>query len=208
MAVRAFRILALTAALLPIVMTIGAPDLEGLSRAVSKLFRESQPAAPLPVLSVGLRPHEASVLPISKPGLALALQDVPALALRAEPIEFQSLGTETPLMVEPTVTPHQKRGPLISSLYASFITLQALDAHSTLRALDRGAREGNPLIEPFTHNTAALIALKAGTAAGVLYMTDRVHRHNRVAGIVIMAAANSAYAMIVARNYRIASIQR
>jgi len=206
MAVRAFRILALTAALLPIVMTIGAPDLEGLSRAVSKLFRESQPEAPLPVLSVDLRPHEASVLPISKPGLAL--QDVPALALRAEPIEFQSLGTETPLMVEPTVTPHQKRGPLISSLYASFITLQALDAHSTLRALDRGAREGNPLIEPFTHNTAALIALKAGTAAGVLYMTDRVHRHNRVAGIVIMAAANSAYATIVARNYRIASIQR
>ena len=96
----------------------------------------------------------------------------------------------------------------MSSLYASFITLQALDVHSTLRALNHGARESNPLIEPFAHNTAALIALKAGTTAGVLYMTDRVRRHNRVASIVIMAAANSAYATIVARNYRIGSSQQ
>jgi hypothetical protein len=92
-------------------------------------------------------------------------------------------------------------------LYSSFIVLQALDAHSTIRALDRGAREANPMIAPLADNTAALIALKAGTAAGVIYMTDRVRRHNRVASIIIMAAANSAYATIVARNYRIAASQ-
>ena len=63
------------------------------------------------------------------------------------------------------------------------------------------------MIAPFADHPAALIALKAGTAAGVIYMTDRVRRHNRIASIVIMAAANSAYATIVARNYRIVASQ-
>ena len=128
--------------------------------------------------------------------------------MRVEPSDFQSSRLDTPVTIQPPVEAAQRRGLLISSLYASFVTLQALDAHSTRRALNHGARESNPLIEPFAHNTAALIALKAGTAAGVLYMTDRVRRHNRVASIVIMAAANSAYATIVARNYRIAASQR
>jgi hypothetical protein len=87
----------------------------------------------------------------------------------------------------------------------SFATLQGLDAHSTILALNRGARESNAIVAPFADNRPALIALKAGTAAGVLYMTDRVARQNKLAGIVIMAAANSTYAMVVANNYRIAS---
>jgi len=206
---RAFRVLALTAAVLPIVATIGAPDPDALQRMVSRLFKDSapEPAPTLRALTVEpLQTHEPQIPPIESDGPAL--QELPAVALRVEPRDLQSLRIETPLTIPPPVEAAQRRGLLISSLYASFITLQALDVHSTLRALDRGARESNPLIEPFAHNTAALIALKAGTTAGVLYMTDRVRRHNRVASIVIMAAANSAYATIVARNYRIGSSQR
>ena len=38
-----------------------------------------------------------------------------------------------------------RRGPL-TSLYIGNVALQALDAHSTFRALDAGHAEGNPLM--------------------------------------------------------------
>jgi hypothetical protein len=128
--------------------------------------------------------------------------------LRDESPQHQSLRIDTLPAVPPAPVRTERRGALVSSLYVTFIGLQVLDAHSTIRALDRGARESNPVVAPFAHNTPALIALKAGTAAGVLYMTDRVRRHNRLASIVLMVAANSAYATIVSRNYRIVASQR
>ena len=205
---RVLRILALTATLLPVVATIGAPDFDGLARAVSTLFRDDQPerAAPRAVFtpSAWLSPSAGHVPPIETRGLAF--QEAPMARHEGSP-ETQPLQVETPSVATP-IRPEQKRGAVLTSLYVSFIALQALDAHSTLRALDRGAVESNPLVEPFADHPAALIALKAGTAAGVLYMTDRVRRHNRVASIVIMAAANSVYATIVARNYRIGSSPR
>jgi len=184
MATRASRVVVLTAAILSIVATVGAPALDGLSRAVAKLFRESA------VETAGLTFPDLSAIP------------------RRAALDSQSVPIDPPLILPPAAAPGSRRGPLISSLYVSFVALQALDAHSTIRALDHGARESNPMIAPFAHNTAALIALKAGTTAGVIYMTDRLRRHNRVASIVIMAAANSAYATIVARNYRIGTDQQ
>ena len=46
MAGRVLRILGLTAALFPVVATIGAPDFDGLARAVSTVFRDNQPQSP------------------------------------------------------------------------------------------------------------------------------------------------------------------
>jgi hypothetical protein len=97
-----------------------------------------------------------------------------------------------------------RRGVLFTSLAASFIGLQALDVHSTLRAIDRGAGEANPMMAPFASHPAALIAVKAGAAGGILFMVDRIHTRNRLAGVLMMAAANSAYATVVANNYRLA----
>jgi hypothetical protein len=204
MANRASRVVLLAVAILPIVATIGAPPVDALSRAVAKLFRENAPESAGPVASVSIDSLTPGDTADVREPAGLVLQHSPAISGRAEPIDFQSLQIDTPLTVQPAADRSSRRGLLITSLYVSFIALQALDAHSTIRALDRGARESNPMIAPFAENTAALIALKAGTAAGVIYMTDRVRRHNRVASIVIMAAANSVYATIVARNYRVA----
>ena len=203
-----FRILALTLALFPIVATIAAPDFDGLSRAASTLFRDGQSEPPAPG-SAFPAPEWLSPSLVSVPAIETGVTpEIPTIARREQRLEGQPLQVETPPVVSTPIRPEQKRGAVLTSLYVSFIALQALDAHSTLRALDRGAVESNPLVEPFAQNPAALIALKAGTAAGVLYMTDRVRRHNRVASIVIMAAANSVYATIVARNYRIGSSAR
>jgi Domain of unknown function (DUF5658) len=97
--------------------------------------------------------------------------------------------------------PAQNRGILVP-LYVSFATLQALDAHSTLRALNAGATEANPIVAGVAGTPAALVAMKAGVAASTIYLVEKVRVKSRRAAIVLMAALNSAYAAIVAHNYR------
>jgi hypothetical protein len=92
--------------------------------------------------------------------------------------------------------------PLVP-LYVSFAALQALDVHSTLTALDAGRREANPMIRSTLGNPAGLFLLKAGTAAGVVLITERLWRRNRTAAVVMMIALNSAYATMAANNYRL-----
>src|SRR5690349_8127822 len=73
----------------------------------------------------------------------------------------------------PPTLPHQQRPAALVPLYVSFASLQALDAHSTTRALDRGAVEANPLMKGLAGNTAGLFAVKAAATAGVVYSAER-----------------------------------
>ena len=203
------RIVILATALVPIVATLGAPDPDALSRAVANAFRTSGTAPSVDASAGRLLPTSTfevatpPTTPLQAPNSTLQFQDTSS--------SFSVLTPDPRLLTSPPFLRAARgpvdggRGLLLSSLYVSFATLQGLDAHSTILALNRGARESNAIVAPFTDSRPALIALKAGTAAGVLYMTDRVARQNKLAGIVIMAAANSAYAMVVANNYRIAS---
>ena len=97
--------------------------------------------------------------------------------------------------------PAANRGALVP-LYASFATLQMLDAHSTLRALRAGGEEQNPLLKGLADKPAALVALKAGVAVSTIALAEKVRGRSRVGAIVLMAALNSAYATVVAHNYR------
>jgi uncharacterized protein DUF5658 len=87
-------------------------------------------------------------------------------------------------------------------LYVSFAALQALDVHSTMRALDGGAVEGNPLMRGVAHQPAALIGVKAAGAASTIWLAHRMSKRSKAGAFVVMAAVNSAYAMVVAHNYR------
>lgn len=107
------------------------------------------------------------------------------------------------------IAPPQKRiSPVLSSLYASTALMQALDVHSTLLALDRGASEANPIMKGIVKNKAAFIALKAGIAAGTIFAARETAKKNRVAAIVTLVAMNSAYAMIINHNYKVARERR
>lgn len=86
-------------------------------------------------------------------------------------------------------------------LYISFTALQALDAHSTLTAIGTGARETNPVVRSAMTMPAGMVALKAGTAVGVVYLTEKLWKRNRTAAVLTMIALNSAYATIAAHNY-------
>jgi hypothetical protein len=105
--------------------------------------------------------------------------------------------------LRPPAAPVQPRFPLMGSMYASFAALQVLDVHSTSKALAAGARESNPLL-PFAGNTALMIGVKAASSAGTIYLANRIAKKNRAAAVILMAAFNSAYSVIVAHNYRVA----
>jgi hypothetical protein len=99
--------------------------------------------------------------------------------------------------------PTNVRPPALAPLYASFVTLQALDAHSTIRAAQVGAEERNPLLAPFVDRPMAVVALKAATTTGAILLTEKLWRRHRVAAIALMIGINGAYAAIVANNYRV-----
>jgi Domain of unknown function (DUF5658) len=102
-----------------------------------------------------------------------------------------------------SVTPAEPRRPsLLVPLYITFGALQAMDAHSTMQALRGGAREQNPIVEPFGRNGAALFAIKSATTVGTIVLAEKLRQRHPVKAMVMMTAVNVAYAAIVAANYR------
>ena len=107
--------------------------------------------------------------------------------------------------VYPVAPPQKRIDPMMSSLYVSTALMQGLDIHSTMKALNSGAIEANPLMKGVTGNKAAFIAMKAGIAAGTIFAAHKASKKNRVAAIVSLVAINSVYAMVVNQNYKVAS---
>lgn len=83
--------------------------------------------------------------------------------------------------------------------YSAYIALQALDVHSTHRALAGGAREMNPLMRG---SDGKRVAIKAATTAVTLGLVHVVHRKNPVAGRILLGALAGTAAAIVVHNYR------
>jgi hypothetical protein len=98
-----------------------------------------------------------------------------------------------------------RRPSVLPTLYAITAVTQALDAHSTMTALGRGAREANPLMQGVATNGGALLAVKAGIAAGSVFVAEKMWRRNRAGAIATMVALNAVTAAIAAHNYRVAS---
>lgn len=88
------------------------------------------------------------------------------------------------------------------ALYASFAALQALDMHSTHRALAQGGREANPIVAS-VGSPMLMIGLKAGATTGIIFLSEKLRKRNRVAAMLVMVALNSTYAVVVSNNYAI-----
>jgi hypothetical protein len=94
--------------------------------------------------------------------------------------------------------------PALKSLYASTIVMQGLDVHSTLAVVSRGGAEGNPLMAGLVHNKAAFIGIKAAVATTTILAARKISKRSKTAAIVTLVAVNSAYALVVSHNYRVA----
>lgn len=136
------------------------------------------------------------------PALSI-LAATPAIVRSLQPVDDQIGGT----LQRPAVPGFGSRA-VMGSLYASTAVMQALDIHSTLKGLDRGATEGNPLMAGITSNKAAFIATKVGVAAGTILAARHVAKKNKVAAALTLVALNSAYAFVVSHNYKIAGHHR
>ena len=101
-----------------------------------------------------------------------------------------------------------KRPSLLVPLYVGFGALQALDAHSTLRALKAGAVESNPMMQWAAGNTTALLAVKSGAAAATIFLADKGWKKHPARTAVLMAVLNAGYAGVVLHNYRVANSLR
>lgn len=100
----------------------------------------------------------------------------------------------------------RRPAPLIP-LYVGFATAQALDIHSTALAIDRGARERNPLLKALgPDNTWAAVAVKAGVTGATFWTAERMWKRNRrMSAVVLMAAITALQTAVDAHNYRVAA---
>lgn len=93
---------------------------------------------------------------------------------------------------------------MMTSLYATTAAMQMMDVHSTIKALNVGAIESNPLMGGLVKNRAAFLTTKAAMAAVTIYAAHKMAKNNKLGAALTLVAINSAYAMIVKNNYKIA----
>lgn len=142
------------------------------------------------------------VIPVTSPGLF-------AGSLRVDPLPGPSM-FEPAAPAAPAATREQPAldidggsRRLFSSLYAGFITTQALDVHSTLRALDAGHKEANPIVRWATGTPAAFVSFKAATTFGTMYLVQRMRKKHPKGALLLLAAIDTAFALVVAHNYSV-----
>ena len=136
-----------------------------------------------------------------------AAQSVKSLADASIPAEHDTLLTTDTAAAANRASGRgtsQGSGALRMALYATYGTFQALDVHSTLKALDNGGAEGNPLVRTVVESPAGLIAVKAASTAGFVYLVERLRRKNRTAAFALAIGVTSLQAYVVAHNYSIA----
>ena len=132
-----------------------------------------------------------------------------ARAADASATATKTEGEQGPTFTRASFTPRAKRPLALPALYAAQAALQALDAHSTYAAINRGAVEANPLMKGVVGNKGGMMAVKAGVAASTIWMAERMWKKgNRAGAIATMLIANGVTAAVVANNYKVASSLR
>jgi hypothetical protein len=139
------------------------------------------------------------VTPITPAPLAVAAAKEAAPAAEAQ----------GPTFVRASLGSIDRRPLLLPAMYAAQVALQALDAHSTYSAINKGAHEANPLMKGVVGNRGAMMAVKAGVAASTIFLAEKMwKRGNRAGAIATMLIVNSVTAAVVANNYKVASTLR
>jgi hypothetical protein len=87
-------------------------------------------------------------------------------------------------------------------LYAGLGVMQGLDLYSTVKAMNYGAVETNPVMAGLVGNRGASIAMKAGVSTAMIYFTERLRKKNPRAAVAAMVAINSLTAVVAAHNFR------
>jgi hypothetical protein len=90
-------------------------------------------------------------------------------------------------------------------MYIAHGALQAADVATTLAAINRGAREANPLMQGAAGHPAALVGVKAAATVATVFTVEQVRKRNPTAAIVALVAINSTLAVVAVHNARVAA---
>ena len=94
------------------------------------------------------------------------------------------------------------RSRLLLPLYSGFVTLQALDAHATFRAIDAGLVEQNPVMRWSTAHPTAFVSIKAAATAGTIFFTEKFRKQHPKGALALISVVNATYAFVVMHNYK------
>ena len=119
------------------------------------------------------------------------------------PMSLMTATAATPVETPVTPPPRSALRAVLPSMYAAMVTLQALDTHSTLRALDSGHAENNPLMRWSVQHPVALVAMKASATAATIYVAEKIRKKHPKRALGFIAAVNTAYVLVVIHNYRV-----
>jgi hypothetical protein len=99
-----------------------------------------------------------------------------------------------------------RRPAALPAMYVGSSLLQAFDAYSTLKALNMGGHEANPVMKGAASNPLALIGIKATvTAASIIAAEQMWKNHNRVGAIATMMVSNGFMAWVAMHNASVIS---
>jgi hypothetical protein len=154
----------------------------------------------LVVYCLAAGPAAAQVSSLDLPAGSPAIVESPRPAV-AQAAVVTPLQSPTQLDAPLFRAPEPKRPSALVPMYASLVTLQALDFVSTSRALSsEGAYEANPVMRGVVGSPAAFLAVKAGTTAGTIWVAERMRKKHPVRALVFMLSTNAAMAAVVAHN--------
>ncbi len=129
-------------------------------------------------------------------GILIAAALLMPASLRATDDEKTDGKPRIQIIIAPATRP-----AILPPLYLSLGALQVYDGFTTLRGVERGARETNALVGGLAGKPAAFWAVKAGSAAFTIVMAERLWRdHRRVEAITTLVVANAVMAAVAARN--------
>jgi len=131
--------------------------------------------------------------------LPAGAQDVPAPDAGTVALEI----VDGPVAAIAIVHPPERPSILIP-LYVSAAGLEGLDYLTTRRAIASGAAaEGNPVMKSVVGNSAAFLAVKAGSIGGTIWLEERLWRSHRMAAVASMIGFNVAMSAVVGHNARV-----
>jgi hypothetical protein len=97
-----------------------------------------------------------------------------------------------------------RRRAVLSALHAVTGVVQTYDGMLTMRVLDAGGKEANPLMKPVAGSERVMLGVKIAAAVATVIGAETLWRDNhRVAALVTSLAANSAMAMIARHNAQV-----
>ena len=109
-----------------------------------------------------------------------------------------------PVTMPPSVSflrvDNARSGGLIAS-YVAHAALQGFDVYSTLKAVQNGASEQNPLMRSIVGHPTAFVAVKGAVAATTILAAEHMWRQgHRGRAVALMAITNGVMAMVAVNN--------